>query len=95
MCDTTNDKNAYAAWFSGRGFCVSKPPHTFSSYVWLKGRPSQGVVPQMAEEDEPYTIPAVRTTPNLLQRRGTFETITQVFAGAEQTLGGNKLGSSG
>ena len=40
------------------------------------------------DEDEPVLVPAARTSPNLLQRRATFETITNVFAGAEQTLGG-------
>jgi len=45
------------------------------------------------ENDAPYPAQNLsaetrpRTSPNLLQRRGTFETITNVFAGAEQTLG--------
>ena len=41
-----------------------------------------------ADDDETNVVPTARTSPNLLQRRATFETITNVFAGAEQTLGG-------
>lgn len=40
-----------------------------------------------ADDDETNVVPTARTSPNLLQRRATFETITNVFAGAEQTLG--------
>ena len=40
------------------------------------------------DDEEPVLVPAARTSQNLLQRRATFETITNVFAGAEQTLGG-------
>eukprot|EP00438_Fugacium_kawagutii_P029967 Skav236634 [mRNA] locus=scaffold2276:155771:159422:- [translate_table: standard] len=40
------------------------------------------------DDDDAQDAPAAsRTAPSLLQRRGTFETITNVFAGAEQTLG--------
>ena len=62
-----------AAWLEEKGFDLGL---AFSP---------MGDVP---ENDAPYPA-QTRTSPNLLQRRGTFETITNVFAGAEQTLGGD------
>lgn len=76
-----------------------QPLWIFSANTWLKkalnGKALRLLlrrVRQMErtphEDDEDEDAPAAsRTAPSLLQRRGTFETITNVFAGAEQTLG--------
>ncbi len=63
--------------------------HGSKKRVSTWGSPSRRGMGDVPENDAPYPTPA-RTSPNLLQRRGTFETMTNVFAGAEQTLGGGE-----